>query len=331
MNEKLIHSLSPRARIVIGYADRFKTEHTKMNDKILTLSIGLLFSLAGPNSLNAQSKPLVLGRGVERFEAGKVLHRDDFDNLDNWVVQIEERDSFPKPHVKAKNQTLDSRVPGRGCTIWFKEKLKNRLAITYEVVCPEPIDGVRGLEPKDVNNFWLASDPDSETGDGTGLFDTRRYDGGFGSYSKMNGYYASTGGGRNKTTRMRRYPREKNGQPFEHIALNDRDGKKEYMIPVGKVMQVQLVAFDDLLQYIVDGRIVYEIAFDDEVTVEKFKHGKKKQGVARYQKDKFPFYEEGFFGFRMVGTQHVYSKFRVYELKPIDNTEDLSNGRILRP
>ena len=130
---------------------------------------------------------------------------------------------------------------------------------------------------------------------------------------------------------MRRYPREKNGQPFEHVALNDRDGKKEYMIPVGKVMQVQLVAFDDLLQYIVDGRVVYEIAFDDEVTVEKFKRGKKKQGVARYEKKKFPFYKEGFFGFRMVGTQHIYSKFRVYELKPIDGTEDSSNGSILRP
>ena len=289
-----------------------------MNKKISALSLGILLSIASLVPVAAQTKPLVLGRGVERFEVGKVVYNDDFDDLDDWVVQIEEKDGFPKSQVEAKNQTLDARVPGRGCTIWFKEKLKNRLAITYEVVCPEPIDGVRGLEPKDVNNFWLASDPVSETGDTTGLFEASRYDGGFGSYSKMNGYYASTGGGRNKTTRMRRYPREKNGQPFDHIALNGRDGKKEYMIPVGKLMQVQLVAFDDLLQYIVDGRIVYEIAFDDDVTVEKFERGKKRQGSARYDADKFPFYNEGFFGFRMVGTQHVYSKFRVYELAPIN-------------
>ena len=289
---------------------------------ISALSLAILFSLAGFSPVAAQSKPLVLGRGAQRFEVGDVLYQDDFDSLDRWVVQIEQKEGFPKPHVEAKNQTLDCQVPGRGCTIWFKEKLKTRLAITYQVVCPKPLNGVRGLEPKDVNNFWLASDPESLTGIGKGLFDSSRYDGGFGSYSKMSGYYASTGGGRNKTTRMRRYPREKNGQPLEHIALKDRDGQRDYMIPIGKVMQVQMIAFDDLLQYIVDGRIVYEIAFGDDVTVEKFKRGKKLQDNARYDADKFPFYKEGYFGFRMVGTHHIYSKFRVYELKPTDRTKE---------
>ena len=151
-----------------------------------------------------------------------------------------------------------------------------------------------------------------------------RYDGGFGSYSKMNGYYASTGGGRNTTTRMRRYPREKDSQSVDHLALKDRDGQREYLIPPGKLMKVQLVAFDDLVQYIVDGKLVYQIAFGDKVTVEKRVNGKKQEGTAVYDADEFPFYQSGFFGFRMVGTHHVYSNFRVYELTPVEPANEKS-------
>lgn len=290
-----------------------------MKTKNAAVPFGIFLLVACPLSVVAQSKPEVLGKGLERFEIGKVLHQDDFDNLDRWVVQVEERDGFPLVLVEAKNQTLDCCVPGRGCTIWFKEKLKNRLAITYEVVCPESQDGVRGLQPKDVNNFWLASDPADPA---EGLFDASRYDGGFNSYHKMNGYYASTGGGRNTTTRMRRYPRETDGKSTDHIALNNRDGKPEYMIAPGKVMKVQLIAFNDLVQYVVDGQLVYEMAFGDEVTIEKVRRGKKQQETDNYDADQFPFYEEGFFGFRMVGTHHVYSNFRVHELKPVDHSKE---------
>ena len=139
-----------------------------MNQKTVVLSLGIFFSITSLFSVVAQSKPEVLGKGLERFEVGAELYRDDFDNLDQWVVQVEQRDGFPEGKIEAKNQALDCRVPGRGCTVWFKKKLQTRLAITYDVVCPVPKDGTRGLQPKDVNNFWLASDPEDPE---AGLFD----------------------------------------------------------------------------------------------------------------------------------------------------------------
>jgi len=207
-------------------------------------------------AFSEEEGPVVLGLGVGVFEVGDLLEKDDFENLDRWVVQVEEKEGFVPARVEVKDGSLDCFVPGRGCTVWFREKLKTRLAISYEVLCPVPEEGVRGVEVKDVNNFWLASDPlDTDKG----LFDEGRYTGGFTSYHKMNGYYASTGGGRNTTTRMRRYPRELEGKAVEHVALKNKDGKKEFLLEPGKVMKVQLVAFDGLVQYVVDGKLVYEM------------------------------------------------------------------------
>lgn len=265
----------------------------------------------------AESQPIVLGRGGDRFEIGQLLYQDDFQNLDRWVVQIEEKEGFDGPgaQVVAQDETLDALLPGRGCTIWYKEKLKTRLAISYEVLCPEPQEGMKGVEVKDVNNFWLASDPEDSQ---KGLFDPTRYDGGFTSYNKMHGYYASTGGGRNTTTRMRRYPRERRERLRTHIALTDRDKQEDFMIQAGKVMKVQLVAFDDLVQYIVDGKLVYEMAYGDEVSTERYRRGERSERIDDYEKRDYPFYREGYFGFRMVGTHHIYSKFRVHELKEVE-------------
>ena len=294
-----------------------------MKSKIVAWFLGIFLFVANPVKGIAQTEPVVLGRAVERLQVGKLLHRDDFDSLERWVVQIEEKDGFPEPKVAIENGTLDCRLPGRGCTIWYKQKLKNRLAITYEVVCPKLEAGSKSFLPRDVNNFWLASDPVDPV---SGLFDAERYAGDFISYHKMNGYYASTGGGKNTTTRMRRYPREKEELPAKHIALNDRDGKSEYMISPGKTQRVQLVAFDDLIQYIVDGKLVYEIAYGDDVATEKvLGRRKKQQGNERYDAETFPFYQEGFFGFRMVGTHHIYSKFRVYQLEPAQQSEHQSD------
>lgn len=262
--------------------------------------------------------PLILGRGAERFEIGKLLHQEDFKNLDRWVVQIEPKEDFPEPKVIAKDGTLDCLLPGRGCAIWFKEKLKTRLAISYDVICPESPNEIRGVEPRDVNNFWLASD---SSGSEKGLFDPKRYNGKFTTYDKMHGYYASTGGGRNTTTRMRRYPRERDGRLRTHIALKHRDKQPDFLINPQKKMKVQLVAFDDLIQYIVDGKLVYEMAYGDEVLTERYRRGERSERMDDYEKRDHPFYREGYFGFRMVGTHHIYSNFRVHELKEIPPPE----------
>lgn len=291
---------------------------------------GLLLSLAGSPALAQPDRqrssadrhsfgdsPLVLGHGVGLFRIGRLLARDDFQNRGNWVVQLQKRSGFKPARVEAKNHTLDCFVPGRGCTIWFKKKLPTRVAITYDVLCPTHQPAIKGVRPRDINNFWMATDPADPD---QGLFDALRYTGSFKSYDKMHGYYASTGGGgkiANRTTRMRRYPREIKGRPAEHLALNDKDGNPCYLIAPGRTMRVQLVAFDDVIQYIVDGKLVYQFGQGDRVRMEARNAGDRSaERTAAYDADRLPVYREGYFGFRMVGTHHIYSNFRVYALEP---------------
>ena len=268
------------------------------------------------------ARPLVLGHGAGLFTVGPLLVSDDFVNLDNWVVQIQPRSGFAPAKVEARNHSLDCLLPGRGCTVWYKRKLPTRVTITYDVLCPTPKPPIPGVQPRDINNFWMATDPEDPD---RGLFDPKRYTGEFGSYDKMHAYYASTGGGGatgNRTTRMRRYPREVNGEPAEHVALNHKDGQPGYLITPDKVMTVQLVAYDDVVQTIVDGKITYQIARGDRIQIEeRDRDGKAAAREAIYDLDRFPVYRAGYFGFRMVGTHHIYTNFKVYSLEPNDDVK----------
>jgi hypothetical protein len=257
---------------------------------------------------------MVLGHGVGLFKVGSQLKLDDFENLENWVVQVQQRSGSEPARVEARDHSLDCLVPGRGCTVWFKQKLPGRVTITYDVLCPTQEPAIKGVEPRDINNFWMSADPVDPD---QGLFDSARYTGAFKSYDKMHGYYASTGGRDNRTTRMRRYPREANAEPVEHLALNDKDGKPGYLITPDKVMRVQLVAYDDVIQYIVDGKLIYQIGRGDKIQMEgRDSEGQPAQREAVYDLNRFPVYEGGYFGFRMVGTHHIYTNFKVHALEP---------------
>ena len=278
-----------------------------------TLSTAFAVSVTLIGSAFAED-PLVLGKGKGLFNVGPLLFEDEFENLDDWVVQLDQGEGFPKSEVAAKEGTLDCLVPGSGCTVWFKEKLQTRIVISYDVLCPSSEDPVKTLAPSDVNCFWMAQDP---SGDDSALFDSKSYTGDFGSYSKMKGYYASTGGGRNTTTRMRRYPRKVADEAVPHIALKDRDIQADFLITPDEVMQVQLVAYDDVIQYIVNGKLVYEISQGDRVEIEDVDaEGKRISVEGKYDLERFPVCSEGYFVFRMVRIHHVYSNFRVHTLLP---------------
>ena len=118
----------------------------------------------------------MLGSGKNHFEIGKLLASDDFKNLNNWEVQVETRKGEPEAKINA-NGSLDCFVPNRGATIWFKKKLKTRVTITYDVICPPTDPAIEGLSPRDINNFWMATAPD-----GGDLFDSSQYTGAFPSY-----------------------------------------------------------------------------------------------------------------------------------------------------
>lgn len=289
-----------------------------------------LLTLIQLTAAQAQNEPEVLGHGVGLFKVGKLIEQDHFENLDNWVVQIQEKSGSPEGRVEPKDGSLECWLPGRGGTIWFKKKLSTRVTITYDVLCPTPPPNAEGLQPRDINNFWMATDPlDPEQG----LFDPERYTGAFGSYDKMHGYYASTGGGSarqaNRTTRMRRYPREIQGNPAAHVALNHRDEQPGYLITPDKWMRIQLVAYDDVVQYIVDGKLNYQMRQGDRIAVEsRDENGEPITEEATYDLERFPTYEEGYFGFRMVGTHHLYRNFKVHALVPDEAGEPRPTVRV---
>ena len=133
------------------------------------------------NAMISPTRPLVLGHGVGLFKVGSLLAQDDFEDLRNWVIQIQQRSGTAPPKVEARDHSLDCLVPGRGCTVWFKKKLQTRLAITYDVLCPTPKPAIKGVQPRDINNFWMATDPVDPN---RGLFDSARYTGAFGPTTK---------------------------------------------------------------------------------------------------------------------------------------------------
>lgn len=325
--ERIVHHYHDRMGMDMLYSRRVADQERPEGSHRQHMSWGSLTSYGLPvteisvpeKPVVAGGKPVVLGHGVGMFKIGAQLAQDDFENLDNWVVQIQERSEFAPANVVTQDHSLDCLLPGRGCTVWFKQKLPTRIAITYDVLCPTPKPAIKGLQPRDINNFWMATDPLDRD---QGLFDSTRYTGKFSSYDKIHGYYASTGGGgaiANRTTRMRRYPREVSGKPSAHLALNDKDGKPGYLITPDKVMSVQLVAYDDVVQYIVDGKLIYQIARDDQIQIEgRDRQGKPTVRDAVYDLDRLPSYQEGYFGFRMVGTHHIYTNFSVVALEPDD-------------
>lgn len=322
--ERIVHHYHDRMGMEMPYSRKVADKERPEGSHRQHMSWGTLMSYGMPVAADSNvdlEKPVVLGHGEALFKVGRLLAQDDFKNLDSWVVQVQQKSEAEPAKVEARDNSLDCLLPGRGCTVWFKQKLSTRVTIMYDVLCPTPKPAIKGVQPRDINNFWMATRPAADL---DGLFDSKRYTGKFSSYDKIHGYYASTGGGgtiANRTTRMRRYPREVDGKRAEHLALTDKDQKPGYLITPDKVMRVQLVAYDDVIQYIVDDKLIYQIGRGDRIQVEgRDRNGKSTVQQAAYDLDRFPVYSEGYFGFRMVGTHHIYTSFRVFALKPIDGT-----------
>ena len=262
-----------------------------------------------------EAAPLVLGYGKEAFTIGRELYSTDFTDKENWVVQVSVDDPAYHEKIAFKEGMLDLYMPKHGCTAWLKKKFKGPITIIYQVRCPVETLNDDGILATDINNFWHCSDPWDF--DAVLRSTDTHYNGGFVSYHEMHGYYACTGGGRNRNTRFRRYPRWVDGKDVPHMAVNWNDGKKEFLIEPGKWITIQLVACNGLLQYIKDGQVVYEFKEGDKITVEtRGKDNRRQKHEETYTLDKFPAYNEGYFGFRMVSSHHQYRNLKIYGLEP---------------
>lgn len=284
---------------------------------ISALALSLSTSCAQiENDSNSEPTAVVAGYGKDLFTIGELLYETDFSDKENWVIQIEEKDDPKlKEWIKMDDGVLDLYMPAKGCTAWLNKKLTGPIAITYEVRCPTETDNGDSIQARDINNFWHCSDPNQFDA----IFNSTdtHYHGGFVSYHNMHGYYASTGGGGhvgNQTTRFRRYPRHLDSQDIPHISLNDKDGKEDYLITPGKWHTIQLVADDGMAQYLMDGKVFYEIQYGDKIMVESRAGGETLVTEQTYNRKEFPAYNEGYFGFRLVRTHHQYRNLRVYQL-----------------
>ena len=212
------------------------------------------------------------------FQLGEVIFSDDFDiDRSNWTAEIRMPGS-----VSIKNGVLEIDV-AKGCTVWLKKKLTGPVLIEFEV------QGVDGNGPNDsvndMNIFWMAKDP-AAPGNIFQPDHSRRGD--FSDYHHLRLYYVghgkdySTGVGR---VRFRRYTGG-GARPLlpEHTLDDD-----EYLVPGNSVRTVQVVACDDLVQYISDGELIYDF------------------------RDPAP-YTDGWFAFRTVHSHLIIDNFRVYRL-----------------
>lgn len=291
-----------------------------MTDNKWLKHIPLLASVAFLCGCSHTINPKVAGYGKGAFTVGEKLFEADFSSSKDWKIQVEQKEGPEKEKIEFKGDILDLYMPARGCTAWLTQKFEGSIMVEYQIMCPlETING-DSIQARDINNFWHCSGVQHETD----IFNDELFNGGFGSYSKMQGYYASTGGGGhvgNKTTRFRRYPREVDGKPFPHIALNDRDGQEGYLITPGQWHTVQLVAANGLVQYIMDGKVFYEIKAGDTVTVETVVDGERAVIEKVYGEDTFPAYTEGYFGFRLVRTHHQYKNLIIYRLNTVTESK----------
>lgn len=214
---------------------------------------GLLFFLAAP--------------------AATPLYTDDFATLDNWRAELE-----TPGDIHATNGALTIDVPA-GCTLWFKHQLTGPLLIEYQakmIQAGGPHDRV-----SDLNCFWMATDSRSPNN----LFATHR-SGEFSDYDQLRTYYVGQGGNSNSTTRFRRYIGRQDLRPL----LPGHDLKDpQFLLLPNMVQTLQLIADGSRIQYLRDGKLIFDFHDPDP-------------------------YTHGYFAFRTTQSHVEIRHFRVYRL-----------------
>ncbi|MBS2213088.1 hypothetical protein KEM09_16845 [Carboxylicivirga mesophila] len=168
-----------------------------------------------------------------------------------WVVEQQ-----PGGEVLFTEQGIEI-LDSSGCTVWFKHKLEGPLMIEYQVTMIDeqgPYDRV-----SDMNVFWMATDPI----DSYNLFhaESQRF-GQFRQYDRLNLYYVGCGGHNNTRTRFRRYNGTDN-RPLEEA--HDLSSSEVLLTPNHKYT-VQLIANKGHVQYIRDGKVIFDVKDSEPYT-----------------------------------------------------------------
>ena len=181
--------------------------------------------------------------GCQSFSDSRLLHSDDFANLDRWVIEAEHADA----RVTVHDGALDIDTPA-GITLWFEPRLEGPLEIEFEATAVA--EGGPNDEVSDLNVFWMASNRDGSAPFGrTGRFE---------DYNDLVTYYVGLGGNRNTTTRFRRYIGDAERRPL--LPEHDLTSPDVLLVPETK-QKITLMADRNRIEYKRDGRALFQ--FDD--------------------------------------------------------------------
>ncbi len=208
-------------------------------------------------------------------DSKKIIYKDVLNNSENWIVEQQ-----PKGASIFTNNTLEV-LDAKGCTIWFKNKLKGNIKIQYEITIIDE-DGLYD-RVSDMNCFWMANDPKNPT---DFFEDSKNRAGRFPNYHHLKLYYVGYGGHHNTKTRFRRYNGDINRPLLSEHDLSD----KKFMITANKKMKIEIVVKNNFTSYSRDGEIIYKVNDDKP-------------------------YKSGYFGFRTVNNHMLIENFKVIQLR----------------
>ncbi|BDD02041.1 DUF6250 domain-containing protein [Persicobacter psychrovividus] len=210
--------------------------------------------------------------------SAKLIHSDNFDHdLSNWLVE-----QMPNGSVELRDGKMEVNDAG-GCTVWFKPKLKGPTMIEYDAHLIQK--GGEYDRVSDLNCFWMASDHTHHDK----LFANSDFrQGRFPNYDSLSLYYVGMGGHHNTKTRFRKYLGTGEKPLLPQYDLTD----KQYLLTPNTTVKIRLIAYDGIIQYYRDGRLIFDYRDDNP-------------------------YTEGNFGLRTVHNHMTLDNFKVYQLKGI--------------
>lgn len=171
----------------------------------------------------------------------RLLHADDFANLDRWVIEAERPAS-----VTVRDGVLDVDTPA-GITLWFTPRLEGPVEIEFEATAVA--EGGPNDDVSDLNVFWMATNRD-----GGAPFPGRT--GKFEDYNDLLTYYVGLGGNRNTTSRFRRYIGDAERRPL--LPEHDLTTPDVLLVPNAK-QKITLIADRNKIAYKRDGRTLFQL------------------------------------------------------------------------
>jgi len=221
----------------------------------------------------AGSAPTKTRRAVAKHAVEQLIHHDDFeDDLSSWAIEQSEGGTS---QIRDGAQEIED---GKGCTIWFMEKLEAPVLSEYDIKMIEaggPVDRV-----SDLNCFVMAID--RKNSDDL-LKNGPQRGGDFKNYHGLRLYCVGHGANDNSTARFRRYPGDET-----RPVLPGHDLKASH-IP-NQTRHVQIISTKGRFLRLIDGKTVFDIKDPDPST-------------------------SGWFGFRTVRNHMTIDNFRVWLLR----------------